>query len=563
MMKYALFILLFFLANFCTTLTKAQTGWKWGIGSTQGNGEAWPVAVDKNGNVFASGYGCTRIGADTLHGGFFVTKADSSGHFVWARGTASYAVHQGVATDTAGNIYALGVYQSSLTIDTFHLTISSGAQEYFLVKISAGGTVLWAKNMTGNNGTPTYFYGGLALDQAGNIYITGVYSSPTDTVGATVITNRSDPGLYDAFLAKFDTSGHPVWVKNMGGKKNDFAYTVAVGPMGNVYVAGGYGSDTLHIGGVNLTNPLWASYKMSYLAKFDSAGNLQWAKNISQHIGIGGIKTDRSENICVAGFVDSNFTILGSDTLHCTGAKDLFIGKYNDSGKVVWAASAGGMYTDNANNIDVDTCGNLWVCGPMGGSSLAPGMHYSMSFPGDTLNTPPGNVDPIFIAEYSNSGVYMRSSALGGGGDDQSGIAIDGRGSVYVCGDFEDSNLVIGPDTLKIPIAGTAPEYLFIGRYKYNETCLPAGIVPVKPASPDIVLYPNPATSECTIHCDIPFLPGAVAELYDFTGRHVSTVPLYGSDAVIPLSRLVPGLYQCRIVQGDNKVVVKKLVVMK
>ncbi len=56
--------------------------------------------------------------------------------------------------------------------------------------------------------------------------------------------------------------------------------------------------------------------------------------------------------------------------------------------------------------------------------------------------------DAIFIAGYNLSGGVAGYSGLGSGGDDQSDIACDATGNVFVCSDIVTS-LFIGPDTLK------------------------------------------------------------------------------------------------------------------
>ncbi len=565
-------VTLLFTACFIFNAAKAQTGWQWAINSVHGNGEAWPIASDNMGHIYATGFGCTRIGADSLYGGLFVTKVDSAGNFIWSRGTkGASATDIGIATDVAGNVYVLAVYEyftTALTVDTFTLSKFYNSAEYFLMKLTPDDSVVWAKNVTNNNGGPTYYYGGIGVDGAGNVYLTGVYNCAIDTVGdpssSLILTNNSDINNYDAFVAKYDTSGNAVWAKSFGGKKNDFTYAIAVSQKGNVFVAGQYASDTMAIGGTNLVNPLYASYDMSFVAEFDSSGNLDWAKNISRKIGLSGIKTDRYENIYLAGYVDS-FNVIANDTLTCTGLKDVFIAKYTNTGTAVWATSAGGSYTDVANNIDVDTCGNIWVCGAMGGGALAPGVAYSMNFQGTTISVPPSDVDPMFIAEYDNSGHYLTGRSLGGGGDDQSGIALDGKGNLYLCGDYEDSSLVIGNDTFVLPHSFGSPEYLFIAKYNYSDgICVnTAGVTKVAMPAPGINIYPNPATYECTISSDIAFPAGAKAEIFDVTGRLANTFGLSGNYAVFSVAGLAPGIYECRITASDRSVVVKKLVVMK
>jgi len=572
-------VIFFFLNN-----ASAQTGWQWGVGSKYANAEAWPVAVDGNGNVFSSGwamYDTTVFGADSvflstwftgssMNNGLLVTKNDPTGSFLWAKGTVNTSAWPvNIATDPDGDVYVFGIYiitsylDTAFRMDSAHITIPAAAQEYFLLKLSSTGAVRWVKNVTNNNGGSSYYFGGMGIDGAGNVYVSGVFNCPIDTLGSFVFNNNSAANEYDAFVAKYDTSGNPVWAKSFGGANNDFVYTLSVTGTGDVYISGQYQSDTLPIGGVNLVNPLYTTSEMCYAAKFDSSGNVLWAKNIGRQIVVNGLKNDQAGNLYMTGSVDSSSVVLGPDTLTCNGLKDIFLAKYDLSGNPVWATSAGGGYTDQAFAVDVDTCGNIWITGAMGGGALAPGVPYTMNFKGNILHTLAGSIDPMFIAEYNNAGTYMTSSALRSGGDDQIGIAVDNRGNVYICGDYEDSTQVIGTYSLD---ASSFAEDFFLAKYNYSTGSCSAptvNAVPAIPASAGITIYPNPAAYECTIESGAPFAAGSHADLYDLTGRFIRAYALYGNSTVISIAGLSPGMYECRIITGENNVVVKKLVVMK
>ena len=91
-----------------------------------------------------------------------------------------------------------------------------------------------------------------------------------------------------------------------------------------------------------------------------------------------------------------------------------------------------------------------------------------MNFNGHILDTLPVGADKVFIAAYDHCGKYIVGSGtqLGSGGDDGMGMALDQRGNLYIGGDYEDIQFVIGPDTLQQPPA--AREYFFIAKYTYG-----------------------------------------------------------------------------------------------
>ena len=90
-------------------------------------------------------------------------------------------------------------------------------------------TYRWATK----SGGPANDYGyGIAVDGGGNSYVAGSFNSSA-TFGANNVTSS---GGDDIFIAKFDSAGNPVWVRNAGGITNDAANAVAVDEIGRAHV---------------------------------------------------------------------------------------------------------------------------------------------------------------------------------------------------------------------------------------------------------------------------------------------------------------------------------------
>ena len=447
--------------------THAQT-WKWGIANDSFGGvvEASPTVADRTGNVFVAGifFGAPSItiGPYTVPGSggspLFVVKADSTGHVLWVTATQLADCSSiAIATDPAGNAYVTGQYTGSLlTFGAVTLHNDSLFIMNFIAKLSPGGTVLWAHNISGNAGSAR-FIGGVGVDGANNVYVAGSFNRHTTTIGATTLINTSTVAdSDDVFIVKYDSSGNVLWAKSFGGHGNDYAKCMSVTNAGNLYIDGWFTSPTMVVGSDTLTDSL-APAEGTFISKFDSSGHPVWAKAISTHLKVYDLKTDAAENNYRTGDLDAP-VVLGTDTLAGPGA---FILKYDSSGNLIWANSAisTGAFNASGSGIAVDTCGNSWIAGEPRGI---------LNFNGHLVDTPAISTDPMFIAAYDHCGKYIVGSGLQltSGGDDAMGIALDNMGNLYVGGDYEHTSLIFGLDTL--PNTGPFGEFLLIAKYHYG-----------------------------------------------------------------------------------------------
>jgi hypothetical protein len=193
---------------------------------TAGNDVGNGVAVDAAGNAYLSGYTSGTFSGQTSAGGTdaFLAKYDGSGNQLWVRqlGTAFYDYGGAVAVDGAGNAFLTG-----FTTGTFGGLISAGGRDAFLAKYDATGNQLWLRQL-GTSGADSGF--GLASDSSGNAYVVG------ETDGA--FTGQSSAGGQDVFLAKYDGDGNQLWVRQLGIASTESATGAAVDPAGNAYLAG-------------------------------------------------------------------------------------------------------------------------------------------------------------------------------------------------------------------------------------------------------------------------------------------------------------------------------------
>ena len=210
------------------------------------------IALDSSGNAYVTGYTDssdfpTTAGAfQTTFGGgssdAFVSKLNRSGSaLVYSTylGGSSTDYGPGIAVDLAGNAYLTGITGSSdfpTTAGAFQTTFGGGFNAYVSKLSSSGSALVYSPYLAGRNGTDGG--GGIALDSAGNAYVTGSTDSsdfPT-TAGALQTTYG---GGNDAFVSKLNSSGSAlVYSTYLGGSNFDYGSGIALDAAGNAYVTG-------------------------------------------------------------------------------------------------------------------------------------------------------------------------------------------------------------------------------------------------------------------------------------------------------------------------------------
>jgi len=573
-MKKIPFIAAFILSHLVTSFyCCAQTGWQWGIGASYGPSysgcRGWTVATDKSGNVF----GASMVGnASSTFGSFTVsnfdssnqlviTKASASGDYILALGSQGYHIEymaaEGIATDTAGNVYLLVGYEGdTFTIGT--VTLTPGAYEgmYALVKVTATGSVAWAVNVA------PYFDGvthaaAICTDDAGSIYAMGAFFDDSISIGTTTLYNTSLGGIHNFFITKYDASGSPIWARSINNKVLlGYNGGMAVSPYGTIYVTGTF-RDTLTSGSFSLVNPSNDSSDF-YVIKMDRSGNIIWGLNGTQHtLGFDGITTDDADRIYLSGAFYGNMTF-GTTTftsLPGTHGSNWLITCLDSSSMVLWAKAAynndnSGYYYSYPNSISVDHCGKICVTGSpdcSNGVITTPPVSDFLLFGTDTLHVPSGSVNPFFIVTYDTSGNYLNSTALpSGGGLIASSSRVDNRGNLYICGSYE-TTMTIGTNTLSTS-ADTSK--FFIAKYHYDDAgCaaeIAAGVKPVTVPQETISLYPNPAHTQLNIESSTPINEVTVTNLLGQTVYH--QLPTLNCQLLQPdVANLPTGMYLVRV----------------
>ncbi|MDJ1483755.1 SBBP repeat-containing protein [Cytophagaceae bacterium YF14B1] len=397
------------------------------------------IAVDDLGNSYVTGQiqGSTMFGTTNLvsAGGndIFIAKYDPSGNVLWAiraGGTSNDDV-RGMNIDKNGNCVITGSFRGSAKFGTTTITAYNDSwSDMFLAKIDPNGNFLWAKNAATDPENQGGY--GLEIDKDGSIYVSGVFTASASFSSIKLISQ----GGSDIFLAKFDATGNIIWVKGAGGNGGvgyELGRDVALDVNGNCYLTGGFQNTAKFGTSITLTSA--GGTNDIFLAKYDSNGNVLWAKRAGGNGGDIGqsLTTDISGNVFLTGRF-SNTSNFGGINLTSLGSFDGFIAKYTPDGSVTWAQKVGSPNADFGQGIVVDAGGNCFIAGQYSGNTILNCATISNKGQGD-----------MYVAKYDPDGNILWAQNAGGTADDAGySLGIDKTGNCYITGSFASSPATFG-----------------------------------------------------------------------------------------------------------------------
>jgi hypothetical protein len=415
------------------------------------------IAVDDGGNAYVAGYTQSTeasfpvtVGPDLTFNGHedaFIAKVNASGTgLVYCSyiGGSEDERAWGIAVDTSGNAYVTGnTFSTEATFpvvggpDLTHNGNAPYASDAFVAKVNATGTGLIYCGYIG--GDQDDYGQGIAVDGAGNAYVTGFTLSDQSTFPVTVGPDLTQNGQWDAFVAKINVAGTSlIYCGYIGGSESDYGYGVAVDMSGNAYVSGEAFSTEATFPvtvGPDLT---FNGYEDGFIAKVNVSGT-----GITYCSYVGGEGEDYCLGIAVDGagcayvtgytgsYQNTFPVVVGPDLAH-NGVDDAFVAKVNASGTAfIYCGYIGGSDFDYGSGIVIDGAGNAYVIGFTDSTEA--------TFPvtvGPDLTFNGFDTADAFIAKVNAAGTALIYCGYvgGSGGDYGMGIAVDGSGNAYVVG---------------------------------------------------------------------------------------------------------------------------------
>ncbi|NBU34719.1 hypothetical protein EBS40_08925, partial [bacterium] len=253
----------------------------------------------------------------TLSAGF-VAKYASSGALSYILRIDGVANDQpqAIATDTAGNVYATGRYQSTQANfyatdgTTVQATLGNlGSYAGFVSKYNSSGALLYTLCIDGtSNDTPV----SIATAGDGSVYVTGYYTSTQAnfyaTNGTTVQATSGNLGSDAGFIVKYTSSGALNYTLRIDGVRSEQPQSITTAADGSVYATGFYSSTQANFYATQATSGnLVATLSAGFVAKYASSGALSYILRID---GTGddypqSITTDTFGNVYATGYYAS------------------------------------------------------------------------------------------------------------------------------------------------------------------------------------------------------------------------------------------------------------------
>lgn len=504
-----------------------------------------------------------------------------------------------VATGPDGNAYVTGYFSGSLRVGNTVLTSNLPGMCLYIAKLSPEGRVLRATKL---EGATDAFVSGIAVDKAGNSYLSGrFYGTLTYNGGQTVSAPIRDFGGHSAILVKCGADGRVNWVVQgqggAGGSLGDIeASDVAVDKAGNSYFCGRV-SGNLRFG----TLLLGPRKNQGFVASYNRQGQLRWARALQAYptqasgfsaSSLGALAVDDAghcylsgsgyggwqlDGVAVQGLAGNVFLALldartghlewgkatpgegDGNALTTDGMGDVYIG-----GSFPGTANFGGITLTSAGSTGssdgfvarYDPDGSIDWATALGGpnidgvTALAVDQKSRKVFVTGLLNFTSQATNRSFLATLNANGRMQQMDKVGGPGTSTgSKLALDDKNNIYTVGVFT-GDCRFGP----IGVHSMFTQSYFarfgsrMGHHRQNEN-------DDNLTATELSLYPNPAQDQLVLRLPAQEQAGR-ATLYNQLGRAVAERPLPAAatqtEAIFDTSTLPDGLYTLRLATNQE-----------
>ncbi|MFO1524579.1 MAG: hypothetical protein U1F16_01260 [Turneriella sp.] len=464
----------------------------WIKGSISGNAytKFAKIIPDNHDNYVIGGYVGGGYGTTTTFGSTvsltnmtqaeqpFLVKYDFLGNAVWSR--IVYGNVANLKADAQGNIYhgtwfagPLAGGQNTYTIDPgVAITGLTKSYHFALIKYNPQGTAMWANRIDSTDPNAVTSIGAIANDHVNNTIVLGDHSMAADLdYGQGFnLPALSPTASHSFFLAKYDSTGLPVWIRRQ--LVSDCAINttgLTTDSLNDIYIIGYIST----IGNCDFGNGVTISNTISGLSgivvKYSAAGDALWVRmgnivtnssSVLQHNSFRAVIADGTNNIFVIGSQCGGKTIDYGNGVLLTGSfvnganysSNGVLLKLNSAGSTLWGKIvATGPADLSLGSIAIDNSGDLYISANQRGNAAfdyGAGITYSGTAPSPNYNG--------LVLKMDGSGTSLWGRGVAGGVSLASfaEIIIDSGDQILVVGyKANNETLFFGPG---LPFSGAS-----------------------------------------------------------------------------------------------------------
>jgi hypothetical protein len=353
--------------------------------------------------------------------------------------------------DAYGNTYLIGMHSRNMDADpgpgVFTLTALNNRNIY-MIKLNPSNQLIWAYTIGSSS---SEYVNDVALDSSG-IYMAGEYNGTMDFDPTSATLSMGNGG--GGFFAKYDTSGHCLFAKQITNSFFGNVDNIVVDNNKNIYTASngkaaGNNSVTIDMDPsptAASTFTVGMSYTNMFFCKYDSLGNYVWGKVITGKMTTAqDLILDKNNNIYISGqyaYSGNDFdpSTTGTALLQTSNAAQIggYFAKYTPNGNLVFVKpirNNSGNYRTSVHDIRLGATNNIYIAGIFDGTA-----DFDPSA-ANVLKISNGFYD-AYVACYDTLGNYKWVNTFGGTNYElMNAMEIDANDRIYTTGYFEGNNI--------------------------------------------------------------------------------------------------------------------------
>lgn len=222
----------------------------------------------------------------------------------------------------------------------------------------------------------------------------------------------------DAYVVALDASNRPMWSKRIGGASLDYGNDIAVDAIdGGIYVSGAFESASIDLGSGPLRN---AGVHDLFLAKYDASGKLLFAKRFGDaqdQISLR-LRAHPRGGVVATGWFNGALDF-GAGVVRSPFGKASFVARLDAEGRAKWSRAFGHRLDYAETDAVVDARDHVFVSGGSDEAILPNGKPSARD-----------DLGPVLL-ELDDTGALVSAKRFGSGADNVStAIALDASGAL-------------------------------------------------------------------------------------------------------------------------------------